>query len=121
MDLSAALAAYDRVALNLEKLDRVWKRMEDPDTDADGNKITRAALIGTLVRAVVQPISSTENADGGFNSGSRYRLRLINYPGILGAQSQIEWNGKRYAIDGDPLIYNGSRRTAHVDYRMVRK
>jgi hypothetical protein len=29
MDLSAALAAYDRVALNLEKLDRVWKRMEE--------------------------------------------------------------------------------------------
>ena len=27
MDLSAALAAYDRVALNLDKLDRVWQRM----------------------------------------------------------------------------------------------
>lgn len=30
-------------------------------------------------------------------------------------------NGKRYAIDGDPKIYNGSRRTAHVEYVMVRK
>lgn len=29
MDLSAALAEYDRVALNLEKLDRIWKRMEE--------------------------------------------------------------------------------------------
>jgi len=29
MDLSAALTAYDRVALNLEKLDRVWQRMEE--------------------------------------------------------------------------------------------
>lgn len=29
MDLSAALAAYDRVALNLDKLDRVWQRMEE--------------------------------------------------------------------------------------------
>jgi hypothetical protein len=29
MDLSAALAEYDRVALNLQKLDRVWKRMEE--------------------------------------------------------------------------------------------
>jgi hypothetical protein len=28
MDLSEALAAYDRVALNLDKLDRVWQRME---------------------------------------------------------------------------------------------
>jgi hypothetical protein len=45
---------------------------------------------------------------------------LINYPGILGAQSQIEWNGKLYSIVGDAKIYNGSRRTAHVDYVMVR-
>jgi Restriction endonuclease len=29
MDLSAALTAYDRAALNLDKLDRVWKRMEE--------------------------------------------------------------------------------------------
>ncbi|WUI02888.1 restriction endonuclease [Spirillospora sp. NBC_00431] len=28
-DLSAALTAYDRVALNLDKLDRVWQRMQD--------------------------------------------------------------------------------------------
>ena len=31
MDLSAGLAAYDRVALNLDKLDWVWQRMRrDP-------------------------------------------------------------------------------------------
>ena len=29
MDLSAALTAYHRVALNLGKLDRVWQRMEE--------------------------------------------------------------------------------------------
>jgi hypothetical protein len=100
---------------------KVFQEVQTPDTDTDGNKITRAALIGTLVRAVVQPISSTENADGGFNTESRYRLRLIDYPGTLGAQSEIEWNGKRYSILGDALIYNGSRRTAHVDYLMARR
>jgi hypothetical protein len=26
---------------------------------------------------------------------------------VLGAQSQVEWNGKRYSIDGEPKIYNG--------------
>jgi hypothetical protein len=100
---------------------KVFQEVQTPETDSDGNTFTRAARVGTLVRAVVQPISSTENADGGFNTESRYRLRLINYPGILGAQSQIEWNGKRYSIFGDAMIYNGSRRTAHVDYVMVRK
>lgn len=100
---------------------KVFQEVQTPDTDSDGNKITRAAPIGTLVRAVVQPISSTENQDGGFNTESRYRLRLINYSNILGAQSQIEWNSKRYSIEGDAKIYNGSRRTAHVDYVMVRR
>jgi hypothetical protein len=99
---------------------KVFQEVQTPETDSDGNMFTRAARIGTLVRAVVQPISSTENADGGFNTVSRYRLRLINYPNILGAQSQIEWRRKRYAVDGDPLIFNGSRRTAHVDYVIVR-
>jgi hypothetical protein len=94
---------------------------EEIVTDSDGNKRTRPALIGALVRAVVQPISSTANADGGFNTETRYRLRLITSPNILGAQTQIEWNGKRYSILGDAMIYNGSRRTAHVEYVMVRK
>ena len=52
----------------------------------------------------------------GFETESKYRLRLVGYPTVLGAQSQVEWNGKRYSIDGEPKIYNGSRRTAHVDY-----
>lgn len=95
---------------------KVFQEVQTPDIDSNGNKITRAAKVGTVVRAVFQPISSTENADGGFNTESRYRLRLINYPNILGAQSQIEWDGKRYSIEGDAKIYNGSRRTAHVDY-----
>ena len=86
-------------------------------TDSDGNTRTRPGTVGVVTRAVVQPLSSTEDADG---TTSKYRLRLVGYPELLGAQSAVEWNGKRYAIDGDPLVYNGSRRTAHVDYVMAR-
>jgi hypothetical protein len=100
---------------------KVFQEVQTPETDSDGNKITRSALTGTTYRAVVQPISSTENQDGGFNTVTKYRLRLIGFAGVLGAQSQIEWRGKRYAIDGDPLIFNGSRSTAHVDYVIVRR
>lgn len=101
---------------------KVFQEVQSPDIDGDGNKITRAALVGQLFRAVVQPLTATEStADGGFGSESRYRLRLINYPNVLGAQSQIEWNGKRYSIEGDGRIFNGSARTRHVDYVMVRK
>ncbi|KUI36198.1 hypothetical protein [Mycobacterium sp. GA-2829] len=101
---------------------KVFQEVQTPDADSDGNKITRAARVGTLVSAVVQPIGApTENQDGGFNTESRYRLRLINYPSILGAQSQIEWRGKPYSIVGDAMIYSGSRRTAHVDHVMARR
>jgi hypothetical protein len=48
-----------------------------------------------------------------------HRRRLVGYLGVLGAQTQVDWQGNRYAIDGDPRIYNGSRRTAHVDYLIV--
>lgn len=91
---------------------------EEMVIDSDGNKRTRPSKVGVAVRAVVQPLSSTEDADG---TTSKYRLRLIGYTDLLGAQSAVEWRGKRYAIDGDPLVYNSSRRTAHVEYVMVRR
>jgi hypothetical protein len=99
---------------------KVYQETQTPDTDSDGNKRTRASQVAYVARASIQPISSTENADGGFNTTSSYRIRLINYPVVLGAQSQIEWRGKRYSIVGDGKIFNGSPRTAHVEYFMVR-
>ena len=93
---------------------------EETYTDADGNTVTRPSTVGVVARAVVQPITSTEDASVGFETTSKYRLRLVGYSTVLGAQSQVEWNGKRYAIDGEPRQYNGSRRTAHVDYVITR-
>ncbi|BBX06935.1 hypothetical protein [Mycolicibacterium aichiense] len=98
---------------------------EETVTDSDGNKFTRAGSVGVVVKASLQPISSTENADGGFHADTRYRLRLAGgWPtggGILGAQAQVEWRGKRYSIEGDAMIYTGSRQTAHVDYLISRR
>lgn len=95
---------------------------EEATTDGDGNTITRASATGVVCGAVVQPLGTpTEDNDGGFLSQTRYRLRLVNWPGeVLGPQSQIEWRGNRYSLQGEARIYNSSRRTAHVDYVMVR-
>ncbi|OBJ26865.1 head-tail adaptor protein [Mycobacterium colombiense] len=105
--------------------DQVRVFSEVTKTDSDGNKITTPDTAGIVCRAVVQPLgllgAPAESTDRGFNSESRYRLRLIGYTGLLGAQRAVEWNGKRYAIEGDPRVYNGSRRTAHVDYVIVRR
>ena len=100
---------------------------EEVTTDADGNTITRPSATGVICRAVVQPITSAvavgsqESQDIGFVTESKYRLRLVGFPTSLGAQSQVEWQGKRYAIEGEPRQYNGSRRTAHVDYIIERR
>jgi hypothetical protein len=93
--------------------------------DGDGNKRTKASDTGIPARARIQPIGPpTETVEGGFNTISRYRLRFPHSfdreHGVLGAQSQIEWKGKRYGMEGEGLDYNGSRRTAHVDYVMIR-
>jgi len=94
---------------------------KDPFADADCNTRTRPSSVGVVVRTVVQPMTSTEHQTVGLETESKYRLRLVGYPGVLGAQTQVDWQGKRYAIDGDPGIYNGSRRTAHVEYVIVRR
>lgn len=89
-------------------------------TDSDGNTIAGPGSVGVVCRAAVQPLSSTEDDDG--NATSKYRLRLVGWQGgLLGSRSAVEWQGRRYAIDGEARIHNGSRRTAHVEYRMTRR
>ena len=58
-------------------------------------------------------MTSTEHQTVGFETESKYWLRLVGYSGVLGAQSQVDWQRKRYAIDGDPSVYNGSRPEPH--------
>lgn len=91
--------------------------------DGEGNKKMRPSATGIVCRAVVQPITTTEDAKVGYQTMSKYRLRLVGYsgnPSLLGAQAVVEWQGRRYGIHGEPMIYNGSPRTRHVDYTMVR-
>jgi len=98
---------------------------EEATTDSDGNTITRASSVGVICRATVQPLSSGTNSevqDFGAEPGERLRLRLVGWQGPeLGAQSQVEWQGRRYSVHGEPRRYNGSRRTRHTDYTLVRK
>ncbi|MEV4635243.1 hypothetical protein AB0J79_18620 [Rhodococcus coprophilus] len=91
--------------------------------DEDGNKFTKPSTVGVLLKAVVQPVSvvSPDTQNVGFETTTKYRLRLVGYPDLLGAQSQVEWRGKRYVLDGDPQIFSGSTRTARAEYVMLRK
>jgi hypothetical protein len=44
----------------------------------------------------------------------------VGYPHVLGAQSQVEWRGRRYSVHGDGLDFHTSPRTSHTTYLMVR-
>ncbi|WP_066901053.1 hypothetical protein [Mycolicibacterium houstonense] len=111
---------------------------EETARDEDGNLITRPAAVGIStipgygpVVGRFQPASMSgtsarraEQDNEGFESEQMYKLRfprkLDELLGELGAQSEIEWRGKRWTIFGDPYRFNGSRRTAHIDYLLRR-
>ena len=68
---------------------------EEVTTDEDGNTITRPSATGVVARAVVQPMTSTEDASVGFETESKYRLRLVGYPGVLSRKSSGRTSGTR--------------------------
>lgn len=100
---------------------------EEAVTDVDGNVRTRPSAVGIPARARCQPVGQSgtssrrqEQDNEGFESERVYRLRLEPGFPILGAQSQIEWLGVRWALFGTEVRYRSSRRTAHVTYTIKR-
>lgn len=98
---------------------------EESVTDIDGNIRTRPSSVGIVCRAVVQPMGNqmvaNEQQEVGYQTDDRLRLRLVGWSGPeLGAQAQVVWEGRRYAVDGEPTRYRGSPRTAHTDYTLRR-
>lgn len=95
--------------------------------DSDGNIRTHPSRTGIPARALVQPAAQSgtsfrraEQDNEGFESERLMRLRFVrgfNGGKPIGAQSQIEFEGKRWSIFGDPQPFmSGSRRTHHLEY-----
>src|SRR5690606_39626192 len=86
---------------------------EVQSTDEDGNPLLGPASTGVPARAVIQPRTSDEDDQRGYTTEAVYRMRLSRADesrlGALGAQSQIEWNGERWSLVGNPRQFNGSR------------
>jgi hypothetical protein len=104
---------------------------EIEDQDDLGNIILRAADVGYVAMATIQPARQSgtsarraEQDNEGYETEENYRLRFTRKHdrerGMLGQGSEIEWRGQRWYIVGKPTIYNGSRRTAHIDYSIRR-
>lgn len=99
--------------------------------DDDGNTMTRARKHGIPVRARFQPQGQSgtsarraEMQDEGFFTERVYLVQFTREfdeeYGLLGAQSKVKWRGKMYSFFGDPMVYNGSRRTRHNVYTVRR-
>jgi len=107
--------------------DDVIVYMEEVVTDMDGNIRTRPSAVGIPTKARMQPMGQSgtssrrqEQDNEGFESEKVYSCRFPRGFPILGMQSQIEWNGQRWAIFGDVNRYNSSPLTAHDVYTLKR-
>ena len=100
-------------------------------TDRDGNTVTKASETGIPAKARFQMQNQSgtssrrqEQDNEGFESEQVYSMRFPRSftaeHGILGAQSQVVWNGNRWAVYGDVKRFNSSRRTQHVLYTIAR-
>ncbi|QZH60495.1 hypothetical protein K1X22_01295 [Mycolicibacterium farcinogenes] len=92
--------------------------------DEDGNTVTGPSETGIPCKARIQVAGpATETQKQGFETSDLLNIRLIGWTGgELGAQATISWGTddlgrpKMYAVEGEPLRYLGSRRTAHTEY-----
>lgn len=104
---------------------------EVEDADELGNIILRPAAVGYATKATIQPARQSgtsarraEQDNEGYETEENYRVRFTRKHdrehGLIGQGAELEWRGKRWTFVGLPTIYNGSRRTRHVDYQIQR-
>lgn len=103
---------------------------EETFVSPQGNTMTRASTtdVDVVPNCVVQISAQSgtsarrqEQDNEGFETEITFRLRLPrSYTRVIGAQAQVEWQGKRYSLVGDVHPFNGSPMTAHKDYTIRR-
>lgn len=109
---------------------QVWITVypEERVTDIDGNIRTQPSKTGICTKARLQVLGQSgtsarrqEQDNEGYETEKVYTMRFPrSFAIILGAQSQIEWDGHRWVVFGDANYYLNSRRTRHVTYTIRR-
>lgn len=96
-------------------------------TDDDGNTRTKPSATGIATRARLDVLGQSgtssrrqEQDNEGYESERVYSIRFPRNFQELGAQSQVEWLGERWALFGDVNRYTRSRRTGHTTYTIKR-
>jgi hypothetical protein len=96
-------------------------------TDADGNTRTKPASTGIVTKARMQVLGQSgtssrrqEQDSEGYETERVYTIRFPRDFQVLGAQSEIVWNGQVWALFGTENRYNSSPRTRHITYSIKR-
>ncbi len=85
----------------------VWP--EVASTDVDGNPVRVPSATSVTVRCRVRPAAATED---GTDLDTRYRVIARDWP--AGAASRVEWGGRLWDVEGEPVRRHGSEQTRHV-------
>lgn len=85
---------------------------EVDSVDGDDNPIRVPAEQPVRVGGRVQPASADETRDRGYKAGTYYRFIGRSFP--RGAYARVEWAGREWDVDGEPLLSRGSEATRHV-------
>ena len=88
--------------------------------DGDGNPVQKPQTSGFTAQATIQPLTSTETAELGVQTGEMYRLRFARPAPELEPGAQIEWACRRWSIHGYAMRHTGSRATQHLTYHIRR-
>lgn len=86
-----------------------------PGIDPYGNPQWKPSDTGVDVPAMLWPLSAEERAVLGQEAGEAYRMRpKRGVPCPAGPWAQVEWDGRRWEVDGQPTELRrgkGTRRT----------
>jgi hypothetical protein len=80
--------------------------------DGDGNPIRVPSERPRRVHGRVQPATAEETQDKGYAVGTYYRFIGRCFPD--GAWSRVQWCGRDWDVEGEPLTSRGSEATRHV-------
>lgn len=100
-------------------------------TDSDGNPFRKVGTVGIPTVAAIQKVGDSgtsarraEQDNEGFESerlaNIRFTREFEKTYGPIGRYAEVEWQGVRWTVFGDPHYFNGSDRTAHVQYTLKR-
>jgi len=96
--------------------------------DADGNRMTTWDPDNPYeLKVMIQPLPQSgtsarraEQDNEGFEIETSLRMRVLPGAAKIDSQARLDWNGEWWSIIGDPLTYNGSKRTRHTEYTIRR-